>query len=222
MHAKEPVVKKLIILIVLIACVSIVCVVPTISGYATEISIGKGIIQANVTAGSGVGDLSVSTLKDIQSIADFLIKALEKNSDVSNTIYDYFDSRTPTGTALDSTGINYAPTVREEMIEATGIDTAGKYSWRIYRASKGNNNKKAEYNIFVTNVDISTMNEGDSIDCVLRYQTATDEWVYAKSNVIRGIVDKTDIINRINGDEKNGFEIIEYLEMSQGVLKPLK
>lgn len=222
MHAKEPVVKKLIILIVLIACVSIVCVVPTISGYATEISIGKGIIQANVTAGSGVGDLSVSTLKDIQSIADFLIKALEKNSDVSNTIYKYFDDKPATGTALDSTGINYAPTVREEMIEATGIDTAGKYSWRIYRERKDNNNKRAEYNIFVTNVDISTMNEGDSIDFVLKYQTATDEWVHAKSNVIRAVVDKKDIINRINGDEKNGFEIIEYLEMSQGVLKPLK
>lgn len=214
--------KKLIVLVVLIACVSIVCIVPTVSSYATQITIGQGNIQANISTNSGVGDLSVDALQDIQKIADFLLKALENNSDVPSTIYNYFDTKPNTGTALDSTGTNYAPTVRQELIEATGIDITGKYSWRIYRVRKGNNNKKAQYNVFITNVDISTMNVGDSIDCVLRYRTEADEWVYAKSNVISATVDKTDIINRINGDENNGFKIIEHLEMSQGVLKPIK
>lgn len=214
--------KKLVILIFLIACISVVCVVPTVSSYNTQINIGTGRVEANISTSSGVGDLDVSTLQDIQKIASFLIDALKKDSGLPSTIYDYFDDKPATGTALDSTGVNYAPLVRDELIKYTGIDITGKYSWRIYRVSKGNNNKNAQYNIFITNVDISTMNVGDSLDVVLRYTTADNKWVYAKSNVIQGIVDKTDIINRINGDEKNGFEIIEDLEMSQGILKPIK
>lgn len=214
--------KKLIVLVLLIACVSIVCIVPTVSSYATQITIGQGNIQANVSANSGVSDLDVKTLQDIQQIASFLIKALEKNSGLPSTIYDYFDEKTATGTALDSTGVNYAPKVRQELIDNIGIDITDKYSWRIYRVSKGNNNKPAQYNVFISNLDISKMNEGDAIDFVLRYRTVADEWVYAKSNVISAVVDKSDIINRINGDENNGFVIIEYLEMSQGILKPIK
>lgn len=214
--------KKLIVLVVLIACVSIVCIVPTVSSYATHITIGQGNIQANISANSGVGDLDYNRLQEIQQIAGFLQNALENNSEVSSTIYEYFYTRPTSGTALDSTGINYAPEVNKELLDATGIDVKGKYSWRIYRANRSDNSRGGEYNIFIANADISVMNAGDAIDFVLRYRTVADEWVYAKSNVISAVVDKIDIINRINGDENNGFKIIEHLEMSQGVLKPIK
>ena len=83
--------------------------------------------------------------------------------------HTYFADRPQKGTVLNSTGFNHAPNLTKELISLGIINKDEELSWRIW--AQGNNN----YNIFLVQKDISSLEEGASIEDVYKYDTKTNK-----------------------------------------------